>query len=87
VVAYDKPAGATDRTVLVDGSGNPLSFDKAIERIVDADPDRDTLRKSKMRAGAGSNNDGGKPPVNIGSGRERIQAALAKGGLKLPQVR
>ncbi|WP_323016470.1 DUF6651 domain-containing protein [Castellaniella sp.] len=54
VVGYDKPAGAAERTMLVDSSGNPLDFDAALEAIVDADPDRDSLRYSKMKDGAGS---------------------------------
>lgn len=54
VVGHDKPAGASDRAPLVDASGEPLSFDEALKKIVDADPDKDSLLKSKMRPGAGS---------------------------------
>lgn len=89
VVAYDKPAGATDRTPLVDGNGDALAFDKAIEKLVELDPDRDNLLKSKIRAGAGSENDPSTrkqdKKVEL-KGRDRIQAALANGALpKLPK--
>ncbi len=89
VVAYDKPAGAKDRTVLVDASGNPLAFEAAIRKIIDTDPDRDSMLKSKLKPGAGSNNDpGAKPPApKVASGAERIKAALAGGALKLPTPR
>jgi TolA-binding protein len=83
VVAFDKPAGAKDRTILVDGTGSPLPFDKAIEKIVDADPDKDQLLRSRMRTGSGSNNEAGaKPTPSFGSGRDRIAAAIAAGALK-----
>lgn len=54
IVAYDKPKSAANRTPLVDASGNPLSFDEALKRIVDADPERDTVLKAKINPGAGS---------------------------------
>ena len=54
VVGYDKPAGASDRTVLVSSTGEPLGFEDAMQKIIEADPDRDQLIRSKMRAGAGS---------------------------------
>ena len=89
VTAYDKPTGSEDRTPLVDGNGEPLNFEKAIEKLVELDPDRDNLLKSKIRAGAGSEND-----PNAGRnkdkgtqlrGKDRIQAAIAAGSLpKLP---
>lgn len=86
VVAYDKPAGASDRTILVDGKGKPLAFDEALQKIVEADPDKDQLLRSKLSKGAGSRSDGdGKPPVaEVGSGRDRIAAAVAAGKLSLP---
>jgi hypothetical protein len=88
VVAYDKPAGAKERTVLVDSKGEPLVFDVALAKLVDADPDKDTLIKSKLRAGAGSHTNpnaapgakpGGSAPL---TGRAKIAAGLAKAGLK-----
>jgi len=53
-IPYDKPAGAANRTPLVDASGEPLSFDAALRKIVDADPDKDTLLKAKVTPGAAS---------------------------------
>lgn len=54
VVGFDKPAGAADRTMLVDGSGEPLKFDEALRKIVDADPDKPQLLKAKSKPGSGS---------------------------------
>jgi hypothetical protein len=54
VVGYDKPVGASERTVLVDSTGEPLVFDDAMRKLVDADPDRDQLLRSKAKAGASS---------------------------------
>lgn len=54
VVGYDKPAGAKDRAVLVDGNGSPLAFEGAIERILRADPEVDALLRSEAKQGVGS---------------------------------
>lgn len=54
VVGYDKPKGAQGRTALVDGYGNAVSFDDAMRKIIEADPDKDHLLKSKVKPGAGS---------------------------------
>jgi hypothetical protein len=54
VVGFDKPAGASDRTMLVNSTGDALNFEDAMKKIVDADPDRDELIRSKMKPGAGS---------------------------------
>lgn len=83
VVAYDKPAGAADRTMLIDGKGDPLSFDEALRKIIDADPEKDRLTRSKVKQGAGSSTsvkakDAAKPAEVQLSGRARIAAALAK---------
>jgi hypothetical protein len=79
-VAYDKPAGAKERTKLVDASGEPLDFDAALAKIVESDPDRDTLKKSKLVPGAGSGTTNVKKveakPATEG-GLARIRAALA----------
>jgi predicted RNase H-like nuclease (RuvC/YqgF family) len=90
VIAYDKPVGSTDRTMLIDGDGNPLAFDKAMEKLVELDPDRDNLLRSKVRSGAGSENDadarrgdGAKKEL---TGLARIKASIASGQLpKLPK--
>lgn len=54
LVAYDKPKGAPSRTQIIDASGEAVSFDAAIEQIINADPDKDYLIKSDQKAGAGS---------------------------------
>jgi hypothetical protein len=88
VVAFDKPAGSKDRNVLVDAKGDPLAFDVALTKLVDMDPDKDTLLKSKLRNGAGSSTHtavtpNAKPGAGfVGSGISRIAAGLKKDGLK-----
>ena len=80
IVAYDKPKGAAGRVQLVDASGSPLPFELAIAKMVDADPDRDHLVKSKVKPGADSKTDNGKittKPVQL-KGADRIAAALNK---------
>jgi hypothetical protein len=62
MVAYDKPRGAANRTALVDAYGNAVSFDEALRKIVEADPEKDHLLKSKVKPGAGS--DSKKPVQN-----------------------
>ena len=84
VVAYDKPAGAPNRAPLVNASGDPLSFEEALKKIVDADPDRDQLLKSRARQGAASKTvakSGNPPDVKTEgfSGKDRIAAALSAG--------
>lgn len=54
VVAYDKPRGEANRTALVDQYGTALAFDAALRKLVELDPDRDHLLKSKVKPGAGS---------------------------------
>jgi hypothetical protein len=54
LVGFDKPKGSPNRTKLVDGSGDAVSFDEAMKQIVDADPDKETLIKSNLGNGAGS---------------------------------
>ena len=54
VVGYDKPAGASDRTMLVSSTGEALPFDEALRALVEKDPDRDRLLRGKAKAGAGS---------------------------------
>lgn len=78
VVGYDKPRGEQTRTPLVDAQGNALAFDEAMKRLIDADPDRDELLRSKRRQGAGSSTSAGKPtePVRNLSSLEKIELGL-----------
>jgi hypothetical protein len=61
VIGHDKPRGEPGRSQLIGGDGNPLSFNDALKRLVDADPDRDEILRSKRKNGAGSETDRGKP--------------------------
>lgn len=83
VVAHDKPAGSADRTVLVDAKGDPLGFEAAMQKIIDADPDRDSLLKSKVKSGAGSSTTTKTKTANTQVdkpfGQDRISSAIAKG--------
>lgn len=80
VVGYDKPKGSAQRTQLVDSYGNPLSFDEAMKKIIEADPERDALLRSKIKqGGAGSQNKGDRkapPSVENLSSREKIAIGL-----------
>lgn len=78
VIAYDKPSGDASRVQLVDGKGDPLAFDAAIQKIVDADSDRDTIVKSGKKPGSGSSTDNGKPNKSKPTlhGSDKIAAAL-----------
>lgn len=86
VIAYDKPAGSAERTPLVDAKGDALSFDEALKKIVEADPEREQVIKSKMRQGAGSGTapkagaPGSQGNVKL-TGADRIAAALNSGAL------
>jgi hypothetical protein len=78
VVAYDKPAGEANRTLLVNAKGDPLSFDEALGRVVDADPDKKGVLKSKAKPGAGSSTDidKSKNDKHALSGKAAIVAAV-----------
>jgi hypothetical protein len=83
-IAYDKPKGAADRKPVVDGSGNPLSFDEAFKRIIDLDPDKESMLKAKVTPGGGSNHQAQAKPVEKKapaglSGVDRIRASFANG--------
>ena len=56
VVGFDKPAGASERTMLVTAAGEPMGFNEALVHLVntDSDPERDTFLRSKAKPGAGS---------------------------------
>lgn len=82
-VAYDKPKSAANRNPLVDASGNPLVFDEAFKRIIEADPDKETMLKAKVNPGSNSKTTPAtvdkKPLTGLVSGVDRIRASLEKG--------
>ena len=84
VIAYDAPRDSTHRTPLVNGSGNPLSFDEAMKRIIESDPDHEHLMRTKAVPGPGVRSNTAVKPVipqnnaNM-TGVDRIAAALANG--------
>lgn len=85
IVGYDRPVNDPKRAPLVDGKGDPLPFSDSLKKIIDADPDRDQILKSKAKPGAGSRTDatkGSNTPAGTKdlSSRDRIKAGLL--GLK-----
>lgn len=87
VVAFDKPAGAKDRTMLVDARGNPKSFEESIKQLIDADPEKDHLLRSKAKPGAGSGTLPGRQQARSSdapavTGLSKIAAALTAAGKK-----
>ncbi|NPD69033.1 hypothetical protein HN018_13185 [Lichenicola cladoniae] len=73
VIAYDAPHGTEGRSPMVDGAGEPVSFDTAMRAIIDADPERTSImRASRLKSGTAQ-----KPvPVHVGAGIDRIAVAL-----------
>ena len=82
VVGYDKPRGSEGRSPIVDSSGNPASFDEAIQKIVEDDEDRDRIMKATVTPGADSNQAKGKAKEetndNARRGLGKISLALQK---------
>jgi hypothetical protein len=80
VVGYDQPRGSATRTALVDAYGQPLTFDEAMRKIIESDPEKDHLMRAKVRQGAGSNSNpkGSKGKVfdKELTGQEKIQQGL-----------
>lgn len=60
IKAYDKPRGASGRTELVDQMGNGLGFEDAIEKIVAADPEHESILRAIGGKGSGSGTDNSK---------------------------
>jgi hypothetical protein len=81
IVAYDKPRGEANRTPLIDAGGDPIPFTDALKKLVELDPDKDTILKSKIAPGSDSNP--GKNTKNPAEkkvelhGQDKIAAALA----------
>lgn len=79
VVVFDAPRGEEKRTPYVDAQGRTLSFDEAMKRVVEADPDRDMILKTKLKSGSGTAPSGLRQPSLRGdsmTGTERIKAGL-----------
>lgn len=85
VVAFDKPRGETNRTPLVDQLGNNVAFEDAMRKIVEADPDKDSLLRSKVKSGAGSES---KSVAKVPAQKEAATDSLSKigAGLKLSNL-
>ena len=58
IKAYDKPRGTSGRTELVDQMGNGLGFEAAIEKIVSADPEHESILRARGGKGSGSGTTG-----------------------------
>lgn len=82
VVAFDKPRGTEGRTQLVDAAGEPLGFDAALRKLIDKDPERDHMLRSKAKPGAQSGSEkvagaAGRQSKAGMTGVDRIAAGLA----------
>lgn len=80
MTGFDQPRGTPGRKPLVDAAGRPLPFDEALRRIIEADPDRDSILRSKAKPGSGVVDGGAKAPAPaapIPTGVQRIAAGLA----------
>lgn len=79
IVVYDAPSSASKRTKMMDAKGNALSFEVAIQKVFEKDPDRDTLTKSKVKPGAGTKSeDVSDPGLKASNDRlTRLTAAVA----------
>lgn len=79
IVAYDKPKGTDSRVQLVDASGDALSFEESMRKIVESDADKDRLIKSKIKQGSGSGTTGTRIDLSNAvplKGMDRISKAL-----------
>jgi hypothetical protein len=76
VVVYDKAAGETKRAKIMDTKGNPLPFNDAIAKLINAQPDKDTLLKAKTTPGAGSKTTEGKTTKAAEGRQARLAAGL-----------
>jgi hypothetical protein len=85
VVAFDKPRGEANRAPLVDQLGNNVAFEDAMRKIVEADPDKDSLLRSKVKSGAGSES---KSVAKVPAQKEAATDSLSKigAGLKLSNL-
>jgi hypothetical protein len=85
VVAFDKPRGEANRAQLVDQLGNSVAFEDAMRKIVEADPDKDSLLRSKVKSGAGSES---KSVAKVPAQKEVAVDSLSKigAGLKLSNL-
>jgi hypothetical protein len=80
VQAFDKPRGAEKRHPLIDGDGKPLNFEMALQKIVESDPDKDTILRATQVSGSGSDtNNRTTTAAPTGKGLTRIQSSLNKG--------
>lgn len=80
IVGYDKPRGASNRTAIVDQYGSAVPFEDALRKVIEADPEKDHLLKSKVRPGAGS--DSKKPSGTQKSDTQLDGISKIAGGLK-----
>lgn len=76
-VVYDAPASDSKRAKVMDSKGNALPFNEAITKVINADPDKDSLLKSKTKPGAGTKTVEGKETEHATSRHNKLAAGLA----------
>jgi len=81
VQAFDNPRGASKRNILVDANGKPLNFESALTKIVESDPDKDTILRAKENLGTNSDSNGrrGENDTTQAFGLSRIRVGLDAG--------
>lgn len=77
-VVYDAPKTAAKRAVVMDTKGKPLSFDDAMKKVFENEPDKDSFLKSKVKPGAGSTTQDGKVKDVPTDRISKLSAGLAK---------
>jgi myosin heavy subunit len=75
-VVYDAPRGDEKRAKVMDSKGNALPFNDAIAKVINADPDKDSLLKSKTKPGTGSKTEDGRPTAPGQSRHEKLAGAI-----------
>ena len=79
-VWYDAPKGSEKRTALVGADGNSVSAVEALKEIINKDPDNDSIIRSKIVPGSGSDTQKSGKVIDKSksklTGRERILHAL-----------
>ena len=76
VHSFDKPRGSESRQLLVDDAGKPLAFEKALVKIVDSDPDKDSILRASVKGGADSDTENRPAQNSVSQGVGRIRSSL-----------
>lgn len=76
-VVYDAPRGASKRAKIMNAKGEALPFNDAIQKVIEADPDKDSLIRSEAKSGAGTKKVEGEPAKAASDRQSRLAAGVA----------